>query len=398
MRAPRLPLVVVTSLCALAAACADFDREDRIEDLRVLAVRTEPAEILYHPFYALLPPDQRPPFLALPSYDVDVEVFAYDPRGGRFVISTQLCPIGAGTCLDFDPADALAGEPDASAPDLLAVHEPRVEELELPSADERDDPSGRIPTMGYSFTLTPAVVDSLIPNTASGQPIPSFFAELPRFVVDVQNDSVGEIPRETAYKRLPVQLDVAHPDLPADFLDTFGQILGVQYCDSVIPDEEFEEGRTDCVEPRGPNLNPDLLGFDLDDDDDLPALDDEGIRFAETSDLGRSSLLRVPRGGHINLTPVFPPGDQQHYQVLSYEVDSQELFIENRWEDYVVSWYTTRGDVSDPLTDIQLDRHLGVTWQLPREDVESGERDTIVAVVRDQRGGTTVAKVVVEYR
>src|SRR5690606_19175906 len=147
------------------------------------------------------------------------------------------------------------------------------------------------------------------------------------------------------------------------------------------------EGRTDCVEPRGPNLNPALLGFDLDDESELASLEDEGIRFAEVSDLGPSSLLRVPRGGRVHLTPVFPPGDQQHYQVIGFEVDSSELFIENRWEDYIVSWYTTRGDVSDPLTEVQLGDRLGVTWQLPRANVESGERDTIIAVVRDQRGG-----------
>lgn len=401
MRAIRSSLVVTTllSLPLLASAgCANFDREDRIEDLRVLAVTTEPAEILYHPLYGLLPPSDRPPVLTLPSYDVDVEVFAYDPRGGRIVSSTQLCPASEGACLNFDPSEALRGEPESAAAELLAIHEARTAEVELPPADERADPSGRVPSLRYRFTLTPAVVDSLIPNTASGQPVPSFFAELPRIGVDVQNLSATEVTRESAYKRLPVQIDVAHPDLPGGFLETFGQILGVRYCDAVIPDDEFEEGRTDCVEPRGPNRNPDLLGFDLDDDDELAALEDEGIRFAETSDLGRSSLLRVPRGGRVNLTPVFPPGDRQHYQILGFEVDSQQLFVENRWEDYVVSWYTTRGDVSDPLTELQLGDRLGVTWQLPFANVESGERDTLVAVVRDQRGGTTVGQVVVEYR
>lgn len=402
MRALRCTFVATLSLLPalfVGSACADFDREDRIEDLRVLAVRTEPAEVLYHPIYGLLPPDQRPPppFFSAPSYDVDVEVYAYDPRGGRIITSTQLCPASAGACLNFDPASVLANEPASAAEELLAVHEPRISEVDLEPARDGPDPTGRIPSLSYRFTLTPAVIDSIVPNTASGQPVPSFFAELPRIAVDVQNLDVDEVARESAYKRLPVQIDVAHPDLSPDFRRSFEQILGVRYCESVIPDDEFEEGRTDCVEPRGPNQNPNLLGFDLDREDELRSLEDEGIRFATSSDLGRSSLLRVPRGGRVHLTPVFPPGDREHYQIISFDVDSQTLFAENRWEDYVVSWYTTRGDVSDPLTELQFGGRLGVTWQLPR-NVESGERDTIVAVVRDQRGGTTVGQVVVEYR
>ncbi len=397
-RRRALYVVVAAALSLTGVGCADFDREDRIEDLRVLAVRTEPAEILYHPFYALLPPADRPPVLTLPSYDVDVEVYAFDPRGGAILSTTQLCPVGAGACLDFDVGDVLAREPDSAEGALRDVHAPKESELTLEPAGESGEPTGRIEGLRYAYTFTPPVIDSIIPNTTAGQPIPSFFPELPLFVVDVQNQSVADVPRETAYKRLPVQLDVAHPDLPDGFLDTFGQILGITYCDAVIPDEEFVEGRTDCVEPRGRNENPGLLGFDMDDDDELAGLEDEGVRFAELSDLGPSSLLRVPRGGHVNLTPVFPPGDRQHYQVLSFDIETSALFAENRWEDYVVSWYTTRGDVSNPQTETLFSGRLGVTWQLPSADVESGQRDTIVAVVRDQRGGTTVGKVVVEYR
>lgn len=393
-----MSLLTALPLSLLAASCADFDVEERIEDLRVLAVTTEPAEILYHPFYALLAPSDRPPFLTLPTYDVDVEVFAYDPRGGRILSTTQLCPESEGVCFNFGIEEILEAEPEEGADELRALYEVRKEEVTHEPADERGNPAGRISSLQHSFSFTPAVIDSIIPNTASGQPLPSYFPELPRFVVDVQNLSVTDVPRETAYKRLPVALDVAHPDLPEGFLDTFAQILGVQYCEAVIPDDEFVEGRTDCIEPRGPNENPDLLGFDLDADDELSALEAEGIRFAETSDLGRESLLRVPRGGQVHLTPVFPPGDRQHYQVLGFEVESSELFIENRWEDYVVSWYTTRGGLSKALSDVQTGDRLGVTWQLPSQNIEAGERDTLIGVVRDQRGGTTVGQVVVEYR
>ncbi|MFZ9887856.1 MAG: hypothetical protein ACO3JL_10165 [Myxococcota bacterium] len=377
--------------------CSDLDREDRLEDLRILAVRTEPAEILFHPFHALVAPEQRPPFLTLPSYDVDVEVFAYDPRGGEVETMTQLCPEEQGVCIGFDPDAALAAAPESLREELRAVYEPRAAALPIASLDDSGDPAGRI-SLRQSYRFTPAVIDSFIPKTESGAPIPSFFPELPRVVIDVQNPGAADVTRETGYKRIPVGFDVAHPDLPDGFLDTFGQALGIRFCDAVIPDELFSEGPTDCVEPRGPNQNPTLVGFDLDRDDELPLIDNEGVRFADVSDLGPRSLLRVPRGGEVHLTPVFAVGDREHYQVLKFGVETQELFLENRWEDYVVSWYSTRGDVSRDVSDVQFFGRLGLTWQLPFDGVLPGERDTLVAIARDQRGGTAVGHIVVEYR
>src|SRR4051812_10926627 len=51
--------------------CTNFPREDRVEDTRVLAIKTEPAEILYSPLF-LTPASQRPPGFPLPSVDVNV--------------------------------------------------------------------------------------------------------------------------------------------------------------------------------------------------------------------------------------------------------------------------------------------------------------------------------------
>lgn len=388
MRGPHSVLLVA---CALFGACTNFDREDRIEDLRVLAVRTEPAEILYNPLYAFTRPDERPPGLELPGVDMQVEVFAVEPRGGLVRSEVRLCPDGNFACVDFDPSHLFAdlgGEPRI---DLEEAYLPRAAETDV---DLERDPAGQLPGLRFDWRFTEAVIDSIVPRTAGGDPIPSFFPELPRFAIDLESKAHAEVTRETAFKRVPVGVDLWDPSLPPEFRDTLSVALGIQLCDERVPDEEYVEGRTDCVEPRGPNQNPALIGFDVLAPDEEP---EDGVRTAETSDLGLSSVLSVPRGGVVSLMPVFAPGTLERYQVLSFDIEASTLTIENRREDLALSWYTTRGDAFGE-TSLQFGGHFGVDWSLPFSGIEPGERDVLVLVARDQRGGTAVARVTVEYR
>jgi hypothetical protein len=394
----RTPAEFLAALVLIAlGGCADFDRADRLEDLRVLAVRTEPAEVLIHPFFGFLAPGDRPPppFFTAPSYPVEIETFAYDPRGGLLRAETRLCPDGQRACVDFDLAGFLEREPEEARDDLLSLYSPRIVEEELPPADE--DPAGRISQLRYEVRLTPAIIDSIVPDI-EGQPVPNFFPYYPRIAVQVHNDSVEDVTRETGFKRLPVGIDLAHPDLPAQLRDGIGQAFGVRICDEVIPDDEFEEGPGECFEPRPPNRNPQLLGFDLDAAEDLRGLRGEDVRMTSSPDLGLGSLLRAQPGAVLHLTPVFAENDVQHYQVLSFNIEDSTLRIQNRFEDYVASWYSTAGETSTSRSNVQFNRRLGVTWQLPTLGVEPGDRDALIVVVRDQRGGTSVAQVVVEYR
>ena len=59
-------LAAASTVVVLGGGCAYFDREDRVEDTRILAIKTEPAEVKFSPLYSLLPPDQRPPGFVLP--------------------------------------------------------------------------------------------------------------------------------------------------------------------------------------------------------------------------------------------------------------------------------------------------------------------------------------------
>lgn len=382
----------------LMSGCSNFDREDRIEDLRILAVRADPPEILYSPLYALTTPDSRPPGLPLESVAMELEVFAFEPRGGLVRTSVNLCPANERACIDFDVNGLLLGTKDDARAELEAVYRPSRIENEPKSQDA--DPSGRIPGLKWKFDFTPAVIDSLVPKTADGVPTLSFFPTFPRIAVDVESPSHGDVVRETAFKRIATGVNLWDPALPADFRTGIANGLGIQLCDERTPDEDFVEGPATCLEPRQANRNPTLLGFYLTREDDTP---DEGMRFvpvAEQSslDIGAQSSLRVARGSRIRLEPVFAEGDAERYQAFRFNIENNSLEIENRREDFVGNWYSTGGSLSLSLTTVVFYNDLSVVWTFPSEGVQAGDQDTLVAVFLDQRGGTAVGEVRVTYR
>ncbi len=391
----------LTSLAVAAAtlgagACTNFDREDRIEDMRVLAVRMEPPELLYSPLF-LQPAAQRPPGFPLPTVDVAVEVFAFDPRGGTARTSLQLCPNDAedNSCRVYDPAEDLAAEPETARAELAALLTPVVTEAAI-AADAT--PVGRVLPATTTWHITPAVMDFFINDDERGNPIPSIFPITPRLVVDAKNLDItdaAEVQKERAFKRLPISIDLTSPDLPPDVTADLAQGLGITLCNAPIPDEEFAlQGRAACLERRLPNNNPVLRGFVFEPD---PLVLREGYVSDVEPELGVGSLLAADPGALIAVTPVFSPDASEQYQVISFDIEASKVILLNRVEDLACTWYSTRGDVSDSLTALQRGDALGITWRLPF-DAQPGERDSMVLVVLDQRGGTAVGEITVEYR
>lgn len=388
-------------------SCDQFDREDRIEDLRILAIRTDPAEILYSPLF-LTPPAQRPP-LPLPTVDVEVEVFAFDPRGGATSLVRQLCPADApdSSCRLYDQESDLALEPVAARADLAALLAPVVTEGVIA---EDALPLGRIEPSRFTLRFSPAAIDFLIPDSDDGQPIPSVFPLLPRVVVEATNLDVaarnveagldgitGEVERERAFKRIPVSLDLTSPDLPPEIAADFAQALGFQLCAEPVPPAVHDlQGRADCLQPRRPNANPPLRGFFL--EADAAQLSPGTLVDSEVPpDLGLASFVRAEPGATIAVTPVFSPDPAERYQVVSFDIAASKVILLNRVEDLACQWYSTRGNVSAAQTALQFGDGLGISWTLPA-GARAGERDSLVLVVLDQRGGTAVARMDVEYR
>jgi hypothetical protein len=115
-------------------------------------------------------------------------------------------------------------------------------------------------------------------------------------------------------------------------------------------------------------------------------------------DLGVGSLLRASPGGTIALTPMWEAGAVERYQVISFDIAASKLTIENRVEDMACTWYVSRGFLNRGQTALEFtDDRLGTIWSLPT-DAKTGERDSLVMVANDQRGGTNVVEVTVEYR
>ena len=382
----------------MLSACSGFDREDRIEDLRILAVRADPPEILYSPLYALTTPDTRAPGLPLQGVDMELEVYAFEPRGGLVRTQVNLCPAGEGACIDYDTAPLLADKSSETQAELKAVYTPPV--IENAPLSGQNDPSGRIPDLKWQFTFTPAVIDSLVPKTEDGLPSLTFFPTFPRIAVDIESPTHEDVARETAFKRISTGVDLWDPSLPPDFRAGIAGGLGIELCDSSVPDEEFVEGPGTCLEPRVPNRNPTLLGFYLTGEDDEP---EEGIRFVPLSeqsslDVGPRSSIRAARGSSIRLEPVFAEGDDERYQAFRFNIEDSTLEIENRREDFVGNWYSTGGSLSLNLTTVIFYDDLSSVWTLPSTGVEPGDEDTLVAVFLDQRGGTAVGEIRVTYR
>lgn len=397
-------VVVGVAVGASTASCVDFDIEEQYVDTRILGARTTPAEIMFSPLF-LLPANQRPPIPVAPV-DVELEVYAFDPRGGDVTMSVQMCPEGAGdsSCRLYDKAF------DDDYARLVEPAKSEVAQLLTPvetssSIDDEQRPVGLITPAAATYTITAGAIDFFQPKNAAGENVPSIFPLLPRFAVEVENttlkDDGADVFKERAFKRLPLSIDLADPSLPASFKNTLANSFGITLCDRGLPgvdevaDDEFE-GLADCLYSRGANVNPAVLGFRLESVTDESLLT-EGTLEGEP-DVRFNSLLRVSPGGVVAVTPVWAPGAVERYQIISFDIDTSKVTVVNRVEDMALSWYASRGLPSSSLTSLENSNgRLGVVWNLPT-DAQTGERDSLVVVVMDQRGGTTVVPLTVEYR
>ncbi len=416
-------LLAIFLAIASMLGCAEFDQQGEILDLRVVGMKVTPAEVMYGGFYLFTEPGQRQPGF-LPEYEVQLEVLAFDPRGGQISSKLRFCPEGAGNCVDYDPEDDILArfeEDDERLPELREAY--GVIERDHEAADRLVDGAGQISETSYTIQFSEAVVDTVL-RDRSGNPVIDVFSKTPRFVFDIENKDytgTGEVEGELAFKRFPFTLDFNDPNLPPDILAIVLNILGLELCDEPYDPETFEEGVTDCFLARDANLNPELVGFNFVDVDAEAELLDQAtsleeqnairppIFFGNRSDIKARARLRLPPGEDFTLRPVFPPGTRQPYQVFGFDVDNGTLTLENRYEDIVISWYTQHGSAPD-LASTLLGSVLDMTYTAPGQRALNQIRgelgiaadepvlDTLIGVVRDQRGGQEFIRIDIEFR
>ena len=265
-------LALVFAATAVGAGCLDLDDQSLIHDLRILAVKTEPAELVLDSAYAVgaipgFPGGGGPggggglPLPAADGFTVDIEVFAYDPRAGLVSMTSFLCPDGVdSTCVGYIPEDEVLAdiEDDDERAEREALFLPTVSTASTP--DTSTQAMAAVPLPKLTWEMTPSVISAL---TASAFGSASVGVETiePRIVIDLATTAAGGVFTATAFKRIPMIWDLHDPALEATVKAAIAP-YGIELCPVDEPMFE-EEGIAPCARVREANKNPVLLGFDI---------------------------------------------------------------------------------------------------------------------------------------
>jgi hypothetical protein len=368
-----IAILIATAL----SACTNFPRADQVVDLRILGVKTEPAEILISPLLLAAGPN-LPPGLVPPT-DVSVEVFAFDPRGGHVTTTIDLCKEDNTDegCIQQSKADVLTTQQTGSG-----------------DVDTDGSFAGLVPFPKTQFTFDA----SLIGKISKGS-IPSLASPLePRFAVSVDNhDQEAPTNLERGIKRIPLTYNVADPAAPAALIQTLLSSTGVTLCSAEEAARPAAVGPASCYRAPVANKNPELLGFVF----SQPA----GKLFLDvTPDVGPVSVVKAAPGSTVRIDPVLTSASIENYQGFDLDIQTQKPVLENRTENIAVQWFATSGDVGAAKTAIhtaaigldKADGSLGTSFTALTSK-HRGDRDTILVVVDDQRGGVAFGRIELEY-
>jgi hypothetical protein len=114
-------------------------------------------------------------------------------------------------------------------------------------------------------------------------------------------------------------------------------------------------------EATTPNNNPEIIGFNVDDEE-----------------IAAGSIVEVAAGEIVTLEPLF-----SNESIEVYEYTNSQGITETRTEEPYVTWYTTGGDLLSPYS---VHPYRDTAWSSPKDSDISG---IWWAVVRDRRGGMT---------
>jgi hypothetical protein len=331
------------ALAAIAAGCAgDVPSPTLVEDLRVLAIRAEPPEVLVDGPGA-------------PLGSVTFDALVVDPRGLATSYTWSFCPVAsAETCGDYDRKRAAA--PEAAQP-----------ALDLARALQAQGDAGPPPDGG--------VGDQAIGSFAVPLPEELFAYHLADSALGLGNGAwlsavlalrTGEQVL-TAQKRVVLNardLSVWNPQLQAAF--------GWQVCAA----GSTEPGCLPLA-PRTPNHNPDIATVEL------ARGAHADVPFAPVD-----GPISVAPGETVRLRPVLADGAIESYQTIESALQGSTLHVVDRSEEPIVSWFTTAGKVADEHTAAQLTKTLDTAYTAPDAPPQAtGGRVSVWMVVRDQRGG-----------
>lgn len=336
---------VLFCFAGLLGGCAEeVSGSATIEDLRVLAVRAEPPEVLTEPETSVENSSAR---------SARFEALVVDPQGRTVSYEWSFCPVESNeTCDDYDRrkaeappefqtildttrAQRLAGQSPIPADGIAA--RPRTFEVEIP------------------FELFRYHLAESALGTGNGAWVSAVLR------VQAGRDAV------IAQKRLVLNardLAAFNPELSR---------AGLEVC----PSEGVAEGpqrRCLPLHARTANRNPEVLGIEV----------ARGRTGDASFELLKGALI-LNAGEKVRVRPVLAEDAEETFELVEPTLQTNDLRVRNRREELVVSWFTTGGKFAESQTAVHLTRGLDNTFTPPEHS--AGKTLTLFLVVRDQRGG-----------
>ncbi len=321
-------------------ACGDpADRPELVKDLRILAIKAEPPELLF----------DRGNGAATQSVVFDALVV--DPRGQPTTFHWSFCPLEtSGLCADFNDNRLRLTAAQQAALDLLRA-------INV-GGDGTPDPLGKFSVDPLAVALPGLLLQAHVEKGAVGPGGGAW----PAAILSLGRGSDALV----ATKRVAVNAR----DL-SQWNDVTRATIGKDVCAADIP-------TPGCLAftPRLANRNPVITGLRL-----------ARGRDALTPFSPLQEPVTVAPGEVVRIDPVLSSDSLEPYQELDATLKGHDVFAVQRIEEPVVSWFVTAGDLADPVTTASTTKTLDNRYTAPDVVPASGQISLWI-VVRDQRGGT----------
>ncbi|MEO0460114.1 MAG: hypothetical protein AAF219_04660 [Myxococcota bacterium] len=346
-------LFFLAATVALAGCGVDVDEVQDVEDLRILAIRADPPEVL-------LAAEDAFEFENA-SIEVSFQALVVDPQGGSVDVEWRFCPIeSTEACLDF--AEVRDAAPDfAEALDAMRELRQNVSGVGRVEAQQVSVPE---------FEITPFELD-----------LPSGLA---RYHLETSVFGLGLGAWPSVQLRVSSDRDsvlatrrfVLGVDDPYVLSPRLNESFGFEVCGSE-PDDT-------CValSARSPNRNPRLETVEVA-FSELATAD-----FVSVSSLAPARFGPIPidAGQSIRVRPVFSADSIESYQLLRADNETQRVRVVEAKEELSVQWFITAGEVDDEVTSRSETLTLDTVYTAP-DVLPDGGAITIWFVASDQRGG-----------
>jgi hypothetical protein len=361
---PRLHLLACGLLALGAGACEELDNSTTVKDLRVLALKAEPAGFLV--------PLDDPGSIAVT--EAQLTALVADPKGNMAEVS-----VAGEACPDFiDTITAATGMTTKVCPGPAAIAQlpPPLQ----PLLQTQTLPSGTAPpTTEFPVQYEPKVTFGL-----SAAQVAAFFNDPAKNPTGIPTiDLATGFNREFSFSAI-VNLQ-------------FG--LGVQTASVVKRLVYWPQLRQDqlpadmgmCAFPQVPNQNPLIKTVDF-----------YAKRNEETGDTEEPYPMAtiVPVGGELYVQPTYEPASAEYYLLRVRKPEQNVIVTECKHELLTFSFYATAGTFAPPERQSELlpiftspgDKvHLDSKWEPPKkpEDLPADGKVTVWVVVRDERAGSS---------